>query len=105
MVDDDFSETTLYRTGAAAKSGGARKIHYAVPAVTSLKDCEKVVSEALKDYVDKQAAVPAIDDDEEEDEKPKKKGHKKAAKKDDDSEEDAKPAPKKEGKGGKKGKK
>jgi len=103
MVDDDFSETTLYRTGVSGRSGGSRKIHYAVPAVSSLKDCEKVVSDALKDYVEKQAAVAAIDDDDdEEEEKPKKKGGKKA-KKEDDSEEDAKPAPKKESK--KKGKK
>jgi len=96
MVDEDFSDTTLYRTGVAGRSGGSRKIHYAVPAVNSLKDCEKVVSDALKDYVEKQAAVAAIDDEDEEEEKPKKKGGKKAAKKDDDSEEDAKTAPKKE---------
>jgi len=97
MVDDDFSDTTLYRTGVAGRSGGSRKIHYAVPAVSSLKDCEKVVSDALKDYVEKQAAVAAIDDEEEEEEKPKKKGGKKPAKKEEDSEED-KPAPKKESK-------
>lgn len=33
----------------------------------------KVVSDALKDYVEKQAAVAAIDDEDEEEEKPRKK--------------------------------
>ncbi|XP_022647163.1 uncharacterized protein LOC111266737 [Varroa jacobsoni] len=96
MVDDDFSDTTVYRTGVAGRSGGSRKIHYAVPTVSSLKDCEKVVSDALKDYVEKQAAVAAIDDEDEEEEKPRKKGGKKTAKKGDDSEEEAKPVSKKE---------
>ncbi|XP_003747491.1 uncharacterized protein LOC100906280 [Galendromus occidentalis] len=95
MIDEsEIGETTVYRTGGAGRSGSSRKIHYAVPAVSSLKDCEKILSEALKDYVEKQAAVAAIDDDDDEDEKPRKKASKKS-KKDDDSAEEVK-APKKD---------
>jgi len=99
-IDPDQEETTLYRTGAHGHSPvAARKIHYAVPQVSSLKDCEKIVSDALKDYVEKQAAVAAMDDDE--DEKPKKgKGGGKKGKSSDDDEDDGKS--KKGAKGGKK---
>jgi len=93
IVDEDFENISVYRTGGAGRSGGSRKIQYAVPAINSLKDCEKVFSDAIKDYVEKQAAVAAMDDDDGEDEKPKKKGGKKS-KKDEDSEEDVKPAKK-----------
>jgi len=98
MIDEsELGETSVYRTGGAGRSGSSRKIHYAVPAVSSLKDCEKILSEALKDYVEKQAAVAAVDDEEEEEEKPKKKGSKKS-KKEEDSAEEVKPAKKESGK-------
>jgi hypothetical protein len=83
--EDALGEVSIYRTGGAGVAGHGKKAHIALPKVSSLKDCEKVVSEALKDYVDKQTAVI----DEEEDEKPKKgkKGDAKKKAQDDDEDE------------------
>jgi len=86
QVDEDaMGEVSIYRTGGAV-AGHGKKGHIALPKVSSLKDCEKVVSEALKDYVDKQTAVI---DEEEEEEKPKKgkKGDAKKKAQDDDEDE------------------
>ncbi|XP_028968319.1 sarcalumenin [Galendromus occidentalis] len=68
---EDLGPTTLYRTGKARKAGG-RKLHqFLCVGATSLRDCEcdKVVSDALHDYVEKHTIR---DDDSEEEIRAKK---------------------------------
>jgi len=71
--------------------GGGAKQHVVSPfKIGSMKECEKLVAEALKDYVDRQTAIEVEEEEEDSEEHPPPtKGKKKSSsKKQDDSGED-----------------